>query len=103
VTSYRVAEQADLGPGQLLLVEAGGEPVCLARLPDGTVYAVSDTCTHEQVSLSEGEIWERSVQCWQHGSLFDLATGEVTGLPAQIPLRTFPVRIEDGAIFVEVE
>ncbi len=103
MTSYRVADQADLAPGQLRAVDVGGDRVCLARLPDGTVYAVSDTCTHEEASLSEGEIWDGSVACPQHGSLFDLATGEVTGLPAQIPVRTFPVRVEHGAILVEAD
>jgi 3-phenylpropionate/trans-cinnamate dioxygenase ferredoxin subunit len=103
MTSHRVADERELSAGQLMAVEVGGRPVCLARVADGTVYAVSDICTHEQVSLSEGEIWERSVQCPQHGSLFDLATGEVTGLPAQVPLETFPVRVDGGSIFVDVE
>jgi 3-phenylpropionate/trans-cinnamate dioxygenase ferredoxin subunit len=101
--SHRVAEEKDLAAGQLLAVEAAGKPICLARVADGTVYAVSDICTHEQVSLSEGEIWQGSVQCPQHGSLFDLATGEVTGLPAQVPLETFPVRVEGGSIYVETD
>lgn len=100
---YKVADLDQLRPGALVGVEAGGEPICLARLEDGSVHAVSDTCTHEQASLSEGEIWEGSVQCPQHGSLFDLRTGKVTGLPAQIPVRTFPIVIEDGAIIVETD
>lgn len=65
--------------------------------------AISDTCTHEDASLSEGEIWEGAVQCPQHGSLFDLRTGAVTGLPAQVAAQTFPVVIEDGAIYVEAD
>jgi len=100
---HRVASESGLRPGQLLGVEAGGQRICLARVDDGTVYAVSDICTHEEVSLSEGEIWERSVQCPQHGSLFDLATGAVTGLPAQVPLQTFPVKVDGGSIYVETE
>ena len=90
----------DLAPGELRAVDVGGRRICLAKV-DQTVYAVSDTCTHEEVSLSEGEIWDGSVQCPQHGSLFDLATGEVTGMPAQIPVETFSVQVEDGTIFVD--
>jgi 3-phenylpropionate/trans-cinnamate dioxygenase ferredoxin subunit len=103
LAKHEVAKLSDLGIGELLLVEAGGHPICLGRVQDGTVYAVSDTCTHEEASLSEGEIWERSVQCPQHGSLFDLATGEVTGLPAQIPIRTFPVVVEHDSIYLETD
>ena len=103
MTTHSVANEADLVPGQLMAVEVDGRRICLARVADGTVYAVSDICTHEEVSLSEGEIWEGSVQCPQHGSLFDLATGQVTGLPAQVPLETFPVKVESGSIFVETE
>ena len=103
VTMHKVATVSQIGPGDLLGVEAAGRRICLARVADGTVYAVSDICTHEEVSLSEGEIWDGSVQCPQHGSLFDLATGEVTGLPAQVPVQTFPVKIDGDSIYVETE
>ena len=99
----KVAELDQIARGGLLAVEAGHERICLARLDDGAVYAIADTCTHEEASLSEGEIWEQSVQCPQHGSLFDLRTGAVTGLPAQIPGRTYPLIVEDGAIYIEAE
>jgi nitrite reductase/ring-hydroxylating ferredoxin subunit len=101
VSSFKVASETAIAPGQLLGVEAGGRRICLARIDDGQVFAISDICTHEEAFLSEGEIWDGAVQCPQHGSLFDLATGQVTGLPAQIPVETFPVRIEGGEIFVD--
>ena len=97
----KAADAGALAAGALLGVEVDGARICLARLEDGRVFAVSDTCTHEGASLSEGDIWNGSVQCPQHGSLFDLETGRVTGLPARIPIDTFPVRIENGAIYVE--
>jgi 3-phenylpropionate/trans-cinnamate dioxygenase ferredoxin subunit len=59
-------------------------------------------CTHEEFSLSEGELWGMDVECPQHGSRFNLVTGKVTGLPAVIPATTYPVSVEGEDIFVEV-
>ncbi len=93
---------ADLPVESLTRVEVEGVPICLVRSEDGNFYALNDTCTHEDYSLSEGELWEMSVECPKHGSRFDVKTGKVTGLPAVIPARTYPVTVEDGEIYVEV-
>lgn len=80
-------------------VEVDGEPVCLVRRPEG-IYAINDICTHAEVSLSEGDLEGCSIECWLHGSRFDLATGEPSGPPANVPVATYAVRIDgvgDGA------
>jgi 3-phenylpropionate/trans-cinnamate dioxygenase ferredoxin subunit len=59
-----------------------GVPVAVVRDEDGEVHAVSDTCSHAEVSLSEGEVDDSTIECWLHGSRFDLRTGEPTALPA---------------------
>jgi 3-phenylpropionate/trans-cinnamate dioxygenase ferredoxin component len=102
VTRQRVAATSDLPRESMLRVEVGGEPICLVHAEDGNVYAIGDTCTHEEYSLCEGELWDMSVECPRHGSRFDVRTGQVTGLPAVIPAKTYPVTIENGEIFVEV-
>src|ERR671933_2987533 len=79
-----------------------GETICLAHAEDGKYYAIADTCTHEEYSLSEGELWDMAVECPRHGSRFDVRTGRVTGLPAVIPAKTYPVTVENGEVFVEV-
>jgi len=89
-------------PESLKRVEAGGIPICLAHAEDGAFYAIGDVCTHEEYSLSEGELWDLSVECPQHGSRFDLRDGHVTGLPAVIPARTFPVTVEGDDVYVDV-
>jgi len=99
----RVASTADLPAESMLRVEVSGVPICLVHAEDGNFYALGDTCTHEEYSLSEGELWEMSVECPRHGSRFDVRTGKVTGLPAVIPAKTYPVSVEDGDIYVEVE
>lgn len=95
----RVAAAAEVGEDKAVRVEIGGRPICLAR-SGGTLYAVGDTCTHADVSLSEGEVVDGAVECWLHGSSFDLATGAPTGLPATVPVATYPIKTEGDDVFV---
>ncbi len=80
-------------------VVVDGDPICLVRTGDG-VYAVHDECTHAEVPLSEGEVDECTIECWMHGSRFDLRTGEALNLPATEPVRTYPVRVVAGQVQV---
>jgi 3-phenylpropionate/trans-cinnamate dioxygenase ferredoxin component len=98
----RVASVTDVPPESLKRVEAGGVAICLAHAEDGNFYAIGDVCTHEEYSLSEGELWDLSVECPQHGSRFDLRDGHVTGLPAVIPATTYPVTVEGEDVYVDV-
>ena len=85
------------------LAEIGGEKVAMVRTQDGTVHAVQDTCTHGAVSLSEGEVDGCTLECWLHGSRFDLRTGKLTNLPATEPVATFPVELRDGEVYVDTD
>jgi len=86
----------------VLRVEYGSQEIVLFRLPDG-IFALRDTCSHEYARLSEGEIWDEKVYCPKHGSSFDIRTGVVSGLPAVLPVETFPVRIEGDEVYVYIE
>jgi 3-phenylpropionate/trans-cinnamate dioxygenase ferredoxin subunit len=99
---YRVASVADLPDETLKRVDAGRTPVCLAHAEDGKFYALNDICTHEEFYLSEGELWGMDVECPQHGSRFNLQSGKVTGLPAVIAAKTYPVSVDDQDVYVEV-
>ncbi|HKW71519.1 MAG TPA: non-heme iron oxygenase ferredoxin subunit [Candidatus Dormibacteraeota bacterium] len=99
---YRVAAEAELPVETMKRVDAGDTPVCVAHAEDGHFYALNDVCTHEEFSLSDGELWGLDVECPQHGSRFNLQTGKVTGLPAVIPAQTYPVTVEDGDVYVDV-
>ncbi len=83
-------------------VELAGRPVCIAR-SQGEVFALSDVCSHADVALSEGEVEDGAIECWLHGSLFDLRTGKPTGLPATRPVPTFPVTVEGDDVLVQME
>lgn len=85
-----------------MLVEVGNRRICLARTEDGEVHAVDDTCTHEEESLSEGWLDGSCIECPAHNSIFDLRTGEAVTLPADRPVRIYPVRVDDGDISIDV-
>jgi len=99
----RAADDDALGKsvGSALRVVVRGEELALFRLADG-VRCLDDICSHEYSRLSEGEVWDDSVYCPKHGSRFDIRTGAVTGLPATRGVRTAAVKVEDGAIFVDL-
>jgi len=82
-------------------VVVGNIPVAVVRSV-GRVFAIYDVCSHAEVSLSEGEVDRGTIECWLHGSRFDLATGEPTGLPATRPVPVYPVKIEGDRILVAV-
>ncbi len=86
--------------GTGLRVEIDEYPVAIWNV-EGELYATAETCTHEEASLTEGDLWEEVIECPLHGAQFDVRTGEVLTLPAIFPLRTYPIRVQDGVIYVE--
>ncbi len=92
----------DLAPGSVAQADVDGVIVALVRDSDGGVHALNDRCSHADVSLSEGEVDGCTLECWLHGSRFDVRTGEPSGPPATLPVAIYPVKIEDGDVFVSV-
>jgi 3-phenylpropionate/trans-cinnamate dioxygenase ferredoxin subunit len=79
-------------------------PVAVVRIDDD-VYAIGDTCSHAEVSLSEGELFceEKELECWKHGSTFSLLTGEPLTLPATQPVAVYVARVVDGDVVIDIE
>jgi 3-phenylpropionate/trans-cinnamate dioxygenase ferredoxin component len=96
-----VCALADVPEGGALAVEVDGVGVAIVRTAD-EVFAIRDECSHASIALSEGDVDVDAceIECWLHGSRFDLRTGEPTGLPATEPVATFPVEVRDGDIYV---
>jgi len=90
-----------LQSGVPVKLEKGGKSICVTRIGN-EVFAIDDTCTHAEASLSEGEVSGFKIECWLHGAEFDLRTGEAITLPANISLATYPVKIEANSITVEI-
>ena len=91
----------DLADGAARRVEIDGDAVALVRIGND-VYALSDTCSHANVSLSDGEVWcdELELECPKHGSAFDLRTGEPGTLPATRPVAVYDASVVDGNVVV---
>ena len=98
----RVARTSDVPTGSVLRVEVAGHVVALANV-DGQFYAVDDTCTHEEASLSTGGLTGEILVCPLHGSRFNVKTGRVLSLPAVRSLAVYPVRVEGDEVFVSPE
>ena len=98
----RACDLADVPSDEALAVTLGPLDVAIARDGD-EVFAIQDICSHAAVALSEGEVADGTVECWLHGSCFDLRTGKPTHLPATEPVAIFPVDVRDGDVYVDVE
>ncbi len=96
----RVCRAAEVAKGEVVQVTVEDTEIALVHADDDTFYAVYDECSHAAVPLSEGEIEGCTLECWLHGSRFDLRTGEPTGLPATEPVATFAVEVRDGDLYV---
>ena len=95
---------AELPEGTARRYDVAGHSIAVVRLGDD-VYALGDRCSHADVSLSEGEVDEdeRTLECWKHGSEFDLETGEALTLPATRPVPTYEARVEGDEIVVVID
>jgi 3-phenylpropionate/trans-cinnamate dioxygenase ferredoxin subunit len=93
----------DIKPEDPTKVVIGRHKICVVRIGDA-FYAVGDTCTHADVSLSEGEldVETKHIECWKHGSCFSLETGEPDVLPAVIPEPVYAIWVEGHDLCVEI-
>jgi 3-phenylpropionate/trans-cinnamate dioxygenase ferredoxin subunit len=82
-------------------VEVSGVAVCVVRIA-GEFFAVHDECSHQAVPLSEGDVEDGMIECWRHGSRFDLRSGAVVNPPAVEPVPVYPTRVDDGQLCVDV-
>ena len=97
-----VAHIQDVPPGSAIVVEPKGERIAIFNV-DGTLYALDDTCTHEEASLAEGYVEGEVVECERHGARFNLCTGAVVSMPAVKGLRTYEVWLEGDEVKLQLE
>jgi 3-phenylpropionate/trans-cinnamate dioxygenase ferredoxin subunit len=106
VSAVEVAKLIDVPAPGALAVTADGIPVAIVRDEEGGIHAVRDICSHADVALSEGEVDGCTLECWLHGSRFDLRTGRPTGPPAVTPIPVYQVTVEgegdDAVVLVDV-
>lgn len=92
---------ASITEGKPLRIEKNGESICVTRV-GSEVFAISDTCSHSEASLSEGDIEGFKIECWLHGAEFDVRTGEALTPPAVAPVKSYPVTIDGDSVTVEM-
>ncbi|MDX6210367.1 MAG: 3-phenylpropionate/trans-cinnamate dioxygenase ferredoxin component [Frankiales bacterium] len=93
---------ADVPDEGAIRVIVGGIPLAIVR-SDGEIYAIYDVCSHQDVPLSEGDVEDGAIECWLHGSRFDLSTGRPIGLPATKPVPVYPVKIDGDDVLVALQ
>ena len=102
--STKVCRLDALAPNSANRFMVNGRAVSVIRIGDD-VYAIGDVCSHADISLSEGELYcdSKEIECWKHGSLFSIETGQAVTLPATQPVPVFLARVVDGDVVVDVE
>lgn len=102
--TFQLACPADaLEPDEVEPLVLDGVRLALVRDEDGSWHCLADRCTHGNVPLSDGDVEDGAIECWKHGSTFDLRTGKPQCLPATQPVKVYPVKVEDGSVWVDVD
>jgi len=92
----------DLEPEDVLRFDHAGRSFAIYRSPQGTFHATDGLCTHERVHLADGLVMDEVIECPKHNGRFDYRTGRALGAPACIDLRTYPVRVDDGQVLIDL-
>jgi 3-phenylpropionate/trans-cinnamate dioxygenase ferredoxin subunit len=100
--STRLCQLAEVADATALRVELAEIDVAVVRVGD-EVFALEDVCSHAEFPLTDGEVDGTTIECALHGSRFDLRTGKPLGPPATQPVRTFPVSVTNGDVYIDME
>ncbi|MDQ2864625.1 MAG: non-heme iron oxygenase ferredoxin subunit [Candidatus Eremiobacteraeota bacterium] len=100
MAEHRIARASEIVPGSALRAEIKGVEILVCNV-EGSFFAIEDVCTHDGAPLDQGVLDGPCITCPRHGAVFDVTTGAAITLPAVVPVMTFPVRVDDGNIYVE--
>ena len=103
MASVRVCAVDELGVNEAARFVLDGVPIAVVKDAAGEIFAIGDTCTHGDISLSEGFVEDDTLECWAHGSKFELTTGKPLSLPAYEPVPVFAVEVIDGDVYIDPE
>ncbi len=101
MTGHRACALDELSTDAAKRVVLDGTAIAVVLDSSGAVHAIGDTCTHGDISLSEGFVEDDTLECWAHGSKFELTTGKPLTLPAYEPVPVFAVQIVDGDVYID--
>ncbi|MFC4463164.1 MocE family 2Fe-2S type ferredoxin [Streptomyces xiangluensis] len=92
----------DIEPEDVIPFQHEGVDYAIYRSPDDDIYATAGHCTHERMLLCDGLVMDNTIECPKHNGRFDYTTGKAAGAPVLVDLQTYPVRVEDGTVFIEI-
>lgn len=98
----KIANTNDVAPGKVRSIAVAGKRLALCNV-DGQFYLIDDICTHDGGPLDQGELFGYEIECPRHGARFDVRTGRVRRLPAILPIRTYPVTVEEDEVLVDTD
>ena len=101
MTFVPVAKTTEIAVGELKPVAVDGKPLLICHTAEG-FFAIDDTCTHDDGPLADGWLEDNAIECPRHGARFDVKTGKVLCLPAAVPIKSYPVKLDGEAIQVQV-
>lgn len=101
-TWTRACETGDIELEDLIRFDHAGRTFVIVRGPEDEFFCTDGTCTHEHVHLCDGLVMDGIIECPKHSAQFDYRTGEATRAPACVNLRTYPVKVESGTVFIEI-
>jgi 3-phenylpropionate/trans-cinnamate dioxygenase ferredoxin subunit len=101
MASTKICALDELEPNEAIKVDIDGVSIAVVLDSHGSVFAIGDTCTHGDISLSEGFVEEDTLECWAHGSKFSLRTGKPLTLPAYEPVPVYQVDLIDGDVYID--
>ena len=101
MSAQRACGLSELEQDQPMRVDIEGVPMAIVLDSAGEVHAIGDTCTHGEISLSEGFVEGEMLECWAHGSQFSLRTGIPQNLPAYEPVPVYAVTIDGDDVLID--
>lgn len=98
----RVCDEDDIEPEDVIRFDHGGKTFAVYRSPEGGVFATDGLCTHENVHLANGLVMDETIECPKHNGRFNYKTGAALRAPVCVNLRTYPARVQDGQIEIQI-
>jgi 3-phenylpropionate/trans-cinnamate dioxygenase ferredoxin subunit len=97
-----VALEEELPVNERLFIDIDGKPIVIINLA-GKLFAVGDVCTHDNGPVGDGELDGYELICPRHGARFDIRSGKATRAPAFTDIPSFPIKVEDGKVYIEIK
>ena len=92
----------DIDPEDLIRFDHAGRTFAIYRSPEDTYHATDGLCTHEKIHLADGLVMDHIIECPKHNGRFNYKTGEAKGAPVCVNLKTYPVKVEGGTVFISL-